>query len=67
MIKRGMNFYGTMEVIPVYQKEALEMIASKIARALSGDSNHLDNWVDIAGYAQLVVQKLEKETDEKDN
>ena len=33
--------------------EALEMIAHKIARILSGDADYADNWVDIAGYAQL--------------
>lgn len=36
-----------------FQMEALEMIAHKIARILSGDANYADNWVDIAGYAQL--------------
>lgn len=42
-----------------YQKEALEMIAHKIARVLNGDPGYADNWVDIAGYAQLVVNELE--------
>jgi hypothetical protein len=42
------------------KKEALEMIASKIARALSGDSSHLDHWIDIAGYAQLVHDRIPK-------
>jgi len=41
------------------QKETLEMIAHKIARVLNGDPNYADNWVDIAGYAQLVVNELE--------
>lgn len=40
------------------QKEALEMIAHKIARILNGNPDYLDNWVDIAGYAQLVVNIL---------
>lgn len=35
------------------QKEALEMIAVKLARLLSGDANFRDHWDDIAGYAQL--------------
>jgi hypothetical protein len=42
------------------QKEALEMIAHKIGRILNGDPNHIDSWIDIAGYAQLVVKELEK-------
>lgn len=35
------------------QREALEQIASKIARILTGDPNHLDHWDDLAGYALL--------------
>lgn len=40
------------------QKEALEMIAHKIARILNGDPNYADSWVDIAGYATLVADRL---------
>lgn len=47
------------------QKEALEMIAHKIGRILNGDPNYLDSWVDLAGYAQLVVNELNEEGDEK--
>ena len=42
---------------------ALYMIASKIARIVNGDPKHIDNWVDIAGYAQLVVNELEESKD----
>lgn len=35
------------------QYEALDMIATKIARILSGDPNTRDHWADIAGYAKL--------------
>ena len=44
------------------QKEALEMIAHKIGRILNGDPNYDDSWVDIAGYAQLVVNQLRGDT-----
>ena len=47
------------------QKEALDMIASKISRILTGDTNYADSWVDIAGYATLVADRLIEE--EKDN
>lgn len=43
------------------QQEALEMIAHKIARILNGDPNYIDNWVDIAGYAKLVSDRLTAE------
>lgn len=42
------------------QKEALEMIVHKIARILNGDPNYADSWVDIAGYAKLVADRLER-------
>ena len=41
------------------QAEALDMIFSKIARIVNGNANHLDSWVDIAGYAQLVADRLQ--------
>jgi hypothetical protein len=34
------------------------MICHKIARILNGDPNYADSWVDIAGYAQLVADRL---------
>lgn len=39
------------------QRESLEMIATKIARIISGDSNHVDHWQDIIGYATLAMPK----------
>jgi hypothetical protein len=41
------------------QAEALDMIFSKIARIVIGDPNHTDSWIDIAGYAKLVADRLE--------
>lgn len=41
------------------QCESLEMIAHKIGRILNGDPNYADSWRDIAGYAQLVANRLE--------
>jgi hypothetical protein len=38
--------------------EALEMIAHKIGRILNGDPSYVDSWVDVVGYAQLVVDRL---------
>jgi hypothetical protein len=39
--------------------EALDMIFHKIGRILNGDPNYADSWIDIAGYAQLVADRLE--------
>ena len=43
----------------VDQAEALDMIFHKIGRILNGDPNYADSWVDIAGYAKLVADRLE--------
>lgn len=40
------------------QRQALTVIADKIARILSGDPNYADNWHDIQGYAKLVEERL---------
>lgn len=40
------------------KQEALEMIAIKIARILNGNSEYVDSWFDIAGYATLIVNEL---------
>jgi hypothetical protein len=41
------------------QCEALDMIFHKLGRILNGDPNYADSWIDIAGYAQLVADRLE--------
>lgn len=41
------------EKLPDMQKESFEMIASKLARILSGDSGVRDHWDDLGGYAAL--------------
>ena len=46
--------------LPVTQREALDQIALKISRILSGGYMHKDNWVDIAGYAHLGGEACEK-------
>jgi hypothetical protein len=40
------------------QAEAMSMILHKIARITTGDPSYDDSWLDIAGYAQLVVDEL---------
>lgn len=41
------------------QWEALEMIVHKMARIVNGNPDNHDSWVDIAGYAMLVADRLE--------
>ena len=44
------------------QREALDMIAHKIARIVNGDPDYADSWVDIAGYATLVAERLKDDS-----
>ena len=46
-----------------HQRESMEMILHKISRIMNGDPNHLDSWVDIAGYAQIVADRIGRRGD----
>jgi hypothetical protein len=50
------NWYHLSDV----HKEGLEMVVHKIARALNGDENYDDNYKDIMGYTQLIINELPK-------
>ena len=41
--------------------EAMHMICHKLGRIVCGDPNYADSWIDIAGYAKLVSDRLEGE------
>ena len=41
------------------QWEALEMIVHKMGRIVNGNPDVVDHWVDIAGYATLVADRLQ--------
>lgn len=41
------------------QQESLDMICHKIGRIINGDPDYDDSWVDIAGYARLVADRLQ--------
>jgi hypothetical protein len=56
IIARGAN----IEAADYEMRESMDMIASKIARIVSGDPYYKDSWQDIAGYAQLIVDKLDR-------
>lgn len=56
-LKEVISGYQT-KVLAADQQEALEMICHKIARIINGDPDYADSWHDIAGYAQLVADRL---------
>lgn len=55
----GMYLYDQGRELADDQMEALEMICHKIGRILNGDPDYADSWIDIAGYAKLVADRLE--------
>lgn len=57
-LKDVMRLTDNWELLQPFQVEALEMIAHKIGRILNGDPNYDDSWIDIAGYAKLVADRV---------
>jgi hypothetical protein len=57
-LKTAMRDTVNWDALTDMQREALENIATKIGRILSGDPNHADHWSDIQGYARLIEQRL---------
>ena len=47
------------KILHADQQEALDMICHKIGRIVNGDPLYADSWIDIAGYAKLVADRLE--------
>lgn len=41
-------------------RECFDMVAHKMSRILCGDPQYDDSWVDIAGYATRVADRLKK-------
>lgn len=60
-LKLEMRKSPNWDVLAPDMKEALEMVAHKIARILNGDPSYDDSWIDIAGYVQLVANELKGE------
>lgn len=58
-IKGIMRLSSSWPVMTSDMKEALEMIAHKISRICCGDPTYDDSWVDIAGYATRVADRLQ--------
>ena len=53
-MRRGKNWSEMDDT----EREALELIATKIGRILSGYPHEVDHWRDIAGYATLIERWL---------
>lgn len=60
-LKRMVRFHLEQreKVLDDDMQEALDMICHKIGRIVNGDPNYADSWIDIAGYAKLVADRIE--------
>lgn len=59
-LKDAMRGGKNWEELDDMQREALQMIATKIARILEGCHDEVDHWRDLSGYSQLVVRELDR-------
>lgn len=60
-IKENMRNSRNWDYLDYDQREALEQIASKISRILTGNgTSYSDSWTDIAGYATRVKMRMEE-------
>jgi hypothetical protein len=58
-LKDVMHSHQNWETLSSVQKEAIHMICHKLGRIAAGNPNFADHWLDLSGYAILVVERLE--------
>lgn len=57
VIRCGLGFHSLSNM----HVEALDMICHKISRIVTANPDYKDSWIDIAGYAQLVADRVPSE------
>lgn len=64
VIEYGMQCSGKKKHKDFYvdELEAINMIVNKLARIVNGDPHYSDSWRDIAGYATLVADRLDNDS-----
>lgn len=66
VLEEGMKLSGkTRYSFSPDQMEAVNMIVNKLARIYNGDPHYADSWRDIAGYATLVADRLDNDTEQR--
>lgn len=59
-LKTLMHSNPHWSMLPPSKAEALDMIATKISRIISGNYSNEDHWDDIAGYVMLAKQEYSR-------
>jgi len=57
----------THDNLSLMQRESLDLICTKLARIVCGNPNEPDHFRDVAGYAQLALNELDKNTASRAN
>ena len=57
-LKDSVRLHEGFASLSYNQKESIDMILHKISRVVNSRVDEIDNWVDICGYAQLIVNYL---------
>ena len=58
-LKRLCEQARNWDQMPCYMRESIHLIQQKVARIICGDPFERDHWVDIMGYAALVLRELD--------
>lgn len=66
-LKRLCEQARNWDQMPCYMRESVHLIQQKIARIVCGDPFERDHWVDIMGYAALVLRELDRLQEEGRN
>lgn len=59
-LKRALHSHPNWDSLDDDIKESFEMVVHKMARVVNGNPDYVDSYVDIVGYIQLVINRLEK-------
>lgn len=52
--------------MPADARQSMVVITDKMARMLNGDPSYDDNWIDIIGYATLVLNRIKDQERDKE-
>ena len=66
-LKRLCEQARNWDQMPCYMRESIHLIQQKVARIICGDPFERDHWVDIMGYAALVLRELDRLQEEGRN
>ena len=66
-LKRLCEQARNWDQMPCYMRESIHLIQQKVARIICGDPFERDHWVDIMGYAALVLRELDRLQEEGTN